>query len=773
MPDFPAKLLLAAALFPLVSPAQKIPEGELIRRGHVTIAVPAGGATNRAAIQPPLVPAAPCNLQTTGEYPGLYSAGATNYLYHLRSTGNLRGLLLFLDFPDAPTRPGDATTQELVADLVPNYTKMLADLSYNKLRVDITPIHKWYRMSRPFQTYSFRTYGNLRDFLQEIISLADADVAFSNFDFVSVITSQSLDTDGAQAFVLHPEVAASGDGAPMRFVFYVPSSLRYSDVLAHENLHLLGLQDLYLINANTAAEALQPFGRWDIMSAGLGLTAWHKEKLGWYDPSQLACLATGSGEATLTPVHTATGLKAAVVPVSPTKAFVMEAREAVAADPALCESGVILYSVDSTVQSGDGPFRIRPAKSAGLTTNLGCLAPEPNAFAAYNVGSSAVSSHFEPGPNLLFEVTGKQQANYTVRVRQIANPAVLPTRIEKVSGDNQSAPLNRDLPLPLTVRVLNGAGVAIPNPATNEFLPVKWTVLGNQGSITATGTDANGNATATVRTGSTLASIVVRVSIGSTAEFFTVRLVDTRPVVSSVFNGATLAPAPVVAVARESWVVLKGIRLAASTALADPPYPNVVAGTSVTVRDSNGVNHSAPVYFVSPGQINFLFPANAASGTAQIFVTTAEGVSGTAQRVEVRPVAPGLFTANADGSGVAAGFAERILLSGERQTVPLFAFNESTRLFQNLPLDLGAPGEPPYLILYGTGFRGRSSLDRIVVTLRGIRIPVLYAGPQGAYPGLDQLNLGPLPPELRAAGPLAFTVEADGEISNRVTIDVF
>ncbi|MEP7366545.1 MAG: hypothetical protein ABI972_25085 [Acidobacteriota bacterium] len=773
MPDLRLNYLISACLFSALCFAQKIPEGELIRHGHVTIAVPARGSSNAAAVQPPRVPAAPCNLQTSGPFPGLYTAGATSYTYHLRSTGSLRGVLLFLDFPDAPTRPNDATTQSLVSDLVPPYTKMMGDLSYNRLRVDITPIHKWYRMPRPFAAYPFRTYGNLRDFLQDIISVSDADVAFNTFDFVSVILPQSLDIDAAQAFVLLPDVAAVGDGAPMRFVFFVPRDLRFPDVFAHENLHLLGLQDLYLIDAATSDEAVAPFGRWDIMSIGFGMNAWNKEKLGWIDSTQLTCLAAGSGEATLTPVHTATGTKAAVVPISPTKVFVMEAREAVAADPALCESGVLVYSVDSSVDSGDGPFRIRPAKTTGVTTLRSCLTPEPNAFAAYDVGAGSVSQHFEPGPNLLFEVTGKQQSNYTVRVRQVANPAVLPTRLVKVSGDNQSAPLNRDVPQPLTVRVLNSAGSPVPNPANDEFLPVKWAVISGAATITSTGSDASGNATAAVRTAGSLAAITVRVSVGTTAEFFTIRVTDTRPAPSSIFNGATLTPSPLVAVAPDSWVVLKGIRLATATIAADPPYPTNVSGTSVTVRDSKGVNLPAPVYFVSPAQINFLIPANAAVGTAQIFVNTAEGTSATSQRVEVRAVAPGLFTASSGGSGVVAGFGERLLRTGERESIPLFLYNESTRTFQNLPLDLGAPDEPLYLVLYGTGFRNRSSLDRVLVTLRGLSIPVQYAGAQGAFAGLDQLNIGPLPPELRGAGPLAFTVEVDGEISNRVTVDIF
>lgn len=763
----PLALLFASPLFAADQP----PEGRLIQRGHVVVGLPA--TPPKAATQSLQAPPAPCALQSTGEYPGLFSAAATDYTYHLRSTGNLRGLVLFIEFPNARTQPTDKSTQTLYEELGPPSNQMLADLSFNKLRIDLTPIHKWYLLPRDYNAYPMRTYGDLRTFYRDVIAAADADVAFNSFDFVTLIASQSAPIDAARAFVLLPDVAAQADGANLRFLTIIPNSLRFPDVLAHEHLHLLGLQDLYLLDANTFDEALQPFGRWDLMSAGLGLTAWHKEKLGWIEPSQITCLSTGAGESTLTPVHTPTGNKAAVVPISPTRAFVLEARQSNTLDPGLCESGVLLYSVDSTIGTGDGAFRLRPAKTTGPALIRSCLTPEPNAYAAFETGPGSVSHHFEPGPNLLFEVTAKQQFNYTVRVRTIANPAVLPRRLVKVSGDNQLTPLNRDIALPLTVRVLDANGQPVPNPASNEFLPVRWSVIAGSATITNTASDANGNATATLRTGNSPATIGVRVSSGTVAEFFTIRIDDTRPVPSAVFNGATLAPLPIVAAAPDSWVVLKGTRLAATTQVAEPPYPETLAGTSVTLRDSRGTAFRAPLYFVSPGQLNFLIPSSAAAGTAQLSITTPEGTSATTQRIEIRAVAPGLFTANATGSGVAAGFANRLLSSGDIASIPLFAYDEAARTFRNLPLDLGSPSEPLYLVLYGTGFRNRSSLDRVRVSLRGLDIPVLYAGPQGQFPGLDQINIGPLPPELRNAGQLAFQVEVEGELSNRVTIDVF
>lgn len=751
--------------------AGREPDGRLIRRGHVLAGIPEGAA-RQASPQPRLAPAAPCNLQSTGEYPGLFSAAATSSTYHLRSTGTLRGVLLFLEFPSARTQPGDATTQALYDELAPPYTRMMASLSYNRLRVDITPIHKWYLMPRDFHQYPLRTYGDLREFFRAVISAADADVSFASFDFITVITSQSLDVGAAQAFLLLPGVEASADGVLMKFMTFIPRRLRFHDVLAHENLHLMGLQDLYLLDANTNDDSIRPFGRWDVMSSGYGLTAWHKEKLGWIEPSQITCLAAGSGQATLTPVGSATGVKALAVPVSPTRVMVAEARETGPDDPALCESGVIIYSVDSAVETGEGPFQIKPAKLTGPALLRSCIPPEPNAYAAYDAGPQSISRHFEPGPNLLFEVTGKQASGYTVRVRTVAGAGAVPRTLRKLSGDNQTAGMNREAAEPLAVRVLNGNGQPVPNPSADEFLPVQWHVVSGTGSITAASSDASGEARARVKAGASTAPIVVRASIGSTAQYFSLRVADSRPVPASVVNGASFRQGPIAALAPGSWAVLTGSGLASQTAAAEPPYPFSLAGTAITLRDSRGVNHPAPLYYVSPGQINFLVPENAAPGAAAITVSTEEGASATPVTALVRAVAPGIFTANASGSGVAAGFAARVKFNGEVESVPLFFYDEPGRRFENLPLRLGAPEEPVYLVLFGTGLRGRSGLEGVRLFVGGVSLPVQYAGPQGVYAGLDQLNAGPLPAAMQGAGLMAVQVEVDGEFANTVTLAI-
>jgi uncharacterized protein (TIGR03437 family) len=53
---------------------------------------------------------------------------------------------------------------------------------------------------------------------------------------------------------------------------------------------------------------------------------------------------------------------------------------------------------------------------------------------------------------------------------------------------------------------------------------------------------------------------------------------------------------------------------------------------------------------------------------------------------------------------------------------------------------LGEPGAELYLSLYGTGFRGREPAE-VTVWLGATPLSPVYAGAQGSFAGLDQLNL--------------------------------
>jgi hypothetical protein len=63
---------------------------------------------------------------------------------------------------------------------------------------------------------------------------------------------------------------------------------------------------------------------------------------------------------TISPVQLADGNKAVVVPLTRTKAIVIESRRKLGIDQNLNKSGALIYLVDSSIQSGLGPIQIFP-----------------------------------------------------------------------------------------------------------------------------------------------------------------------------------------------------------------------------------------------------------------------------------------------------------------------------------------------------------------------------------------------------------------------------
>jgi len=218
--------------------------------------------------------------------------------------------------------------------------------------------------------------------------------------------------------------------------------------------------------------------------------------------------------------------------------------------------------------------------------------------------------------------------------------------------------------------------------------------------------------------------------------------------------------------AAESIVAGYGSGLATGTAVAgEGALPTELLGTRVEVTDSRGVTRRAPLFFVSPGQINYLVPAGTAVGTASILVTSGSGAS-VAGVLEVARVAPGLFTANNQGKGVASAFSLRVAADGSRTQALIF--NPGT--LEPVPIGLGQEGDQVFLLLFGTGIRGYQSA--VMATLGGVTVPVLGAVPQGQYPGLDQVNAGPIPRELAGRGRLDLILTVDGKQANTVVVHI-
>ncbi len=193
--------------------------------------------------------------------------------------------------------------------------------------------------------------------------------------------------------------------------------------------------------------------------------------------------------------------------------------------------------------------------------------------------------------------------------------------------------------------------------------------------------------------------------------------VKNGPLISRVLPAAAVIKP--LNVAPGMFVAIYGSGFAADTTVADPlPYPTTLGGVQVTVA-------GAPIglHFVSPTQINAIFPASA-QGLVTLTVSNADGVH--TVNVLVQPAAPAIFTLDNTGSGPAAA------LNALTYAVVTAA----------APLQAG-----DYVSLYVTGLgtvhlvSGLQVADQQPsVTVDGKVCPVVYAGRAPGFDGLDQIN---------------------------------
>lgn len=91
-----------------------------------------------------------------------------------------------------------------------------------------------------------------------------------------------------------------------------------------------------------------------------GLFAFERWNLGWLDDSQIVCSTEKEITQVISPIESIGGVKAVMVPLSRTKVLVVESRRAIGLDSKIAKTGALVYTVDSSVQSGLGPVQVYP-----------------------------------------------------------------------------------------------------------------------------------------------------------------------------------------------------------------------------------------------------------------------------------------------------------------------------------------------------------------------------------------------------------------------------
>ncbi len=225
---------------------------------------------------------------------------------------------------------------------------------------------------------------------------------------------------------------------------------------------------------------------------------------------------------------------------------------------------------------------------------------------------------------------------------------------------------------------------------------------------------------------------------------------------ATVVNGAsyqsTVAPGAIISIF--------GSALASGTQAA--PTAPLSATLQNAVVSFNGI--PAPLFYVSPTQINAQIPYGLKPGSATMQVTNSGSTAAT-QTVTVAAAAPGIFTANQTGSGPGL-----ILRSTDYQVV-----SSST------PAQEGG-----FILIYCTGLGGITGaivegspapnppLNTAIlpqVSVGNIAAPVTFSGLAPGFAGLYQVNVQ-IPAGVPAGNAVPIVLTSNGVSSNTVTIVV-
>jgi len=199
---------------------------------------------------------------------------------------------------------------------------------------------------------------------------------------------------------------------------------------------------------------------------------------------------------------------------------------------------------------------------------------------------------------------------------------------------------------------------------------------------------------------------------------------------------------------------------------ASLPLPASLGSIAVTITDSAGAKATAPLFMVSAGQINYLVPANLATGAATISVST--GGSTYTGTLQIANIAPAIFTAGNSGSGPPAAQVVRVSNGVASFDPAPFVVGTTGIPATPAPIRLSPSTDSLYLMLYGTGIQRHAG--PVTATIGGVSVPITYAGAQGTLAGLDQINIGPLPQSLAGQSSVNLIVTVDGVTANTVTL---
>ncbi|OAA66695.1 secreted protein [Niveomyces insectorum RCEF 264] len=364
------------------------------------------------------------------------------------SNGTLRGLMLFVDFPDQ-TAAADETPQSLHDFFLPAAAQWYATVSYGRLVLNVTAdTSRFYRMPARADSYGWQrglTSAAHQKYIQDAleaysaantVATAVAAPALPAVDVLYVVPTRRATAISFSTTYTNEVRTRGTPGTHVARKCVTVGMDAYSTwkfkVLNHETGHAMCLPDLYPLPSGPTGRYV---GGWDIMGYINGpdpdYFAWHKWKLGWLDDDEVDCVVRDGGrgqgrgagaheasvsEHTLQPLEggiiAGNGItRAVVVRHNATAVLVAEARTKRGADTAACATGVLLYTVSTVTDTGKGPIRVLDA----TPNSRGCAGEELN-DAPLTLGGPGPSSFAVADWGINVTVMGQIGDVYTIRI---------------------------------------------------------------------------------------------------------------------------------------------------------------------------------------------------------------------------------------------------------------------------------------------------------------------------------------------------------------------
>ena len=338
-----------------------------------------------------------CKLARSGNNSDLY-IGFPRDSKFAPAIGDRKTVVLFVDFADLSPNPKALSEMKNVQ--IPHAEKTFQMISYGKYRLKFDLVEKVYRLPSTSDSYLKAGYENHpldkpmramdhQKIISETVKAADADIDFSKYDFLNIITpdwkesveagvsgAPNLNVDGKTFFLSNSGPAGDYIGDP-----------KFINFTTHEIGHIIGLTHIYdYYNQQYSAN-------WDFMGATFAMTdliGWNKFYLSWIEDSQVNCLSSASTTQSvhlLTSVGSSTpGTKMVIIKLSPTTALGIENRRQTEIDKLkTSDEGVIVYKIDTTKVSGTGAIQ--------ALSNLNKLMPDRE-------GNPAPLSTMTPGESI-------------------------------------------------------------------------------------------------------------------------------------------------------------------------------------------------------------------------------------------------------------------------------------------------------------------------------------------------------------------------------------